>query len=128
MPRDLPIVFYASSVDQADIVAAWLNDQGIKTFVKDRLGAGYPVLIVSPKGVAVCVGNEEDAERAKALLAEHFTESGRQRERSATGAEAAAMCDSCGEVSTFPAGQRGTVQTCSFCGEYVDVPGDDAPV
>jgi hypothetical protein len=63
----------------------------------------------------------ENAERAKQLLLEL-----EERERNEVavregGPGIEVVCEKCGQRSTYPGAQRGSVQDCQHCGAYVDV-------
>ena len=115
-------IFRASSVPEADIVAAWLDDQGIRAFVKNRLTAETLPLpnVVAPKGFEVCVA-EEDADRARALLAAHREELKRRQDFERT-SNVQGVCETCRHVTPFPHAHAGTVQRCAQCGSDVEVP------
>lgn len=114
-------VYRASSVEQADIVAAWLEEQGISAFVKNRHMAGnYVSLAVAPKGVEVCVLDDKQAEQARELLTEH--DRGLQARQKATHQKVVPMlCTECGRQVEFPGELFGTVQSCPSCGRHIDV-------
>ncbi len=121
MPSDMICVYRAADIGEADIVAAWLSDQGIAAHVKDQyLGSQLP-LTVAPKGIEVCVVDPQQAERAKALVREHV-EQRREKNEAGQGRSVEAVCEECGKTSRFPFGQRETVQTCPHCRNYLDVP------
>jgi len=124
MKSDLIPVFYASSVSEADVMAAWLEEQDVRTFVKDRHAAAMlqTPLMIAPKGIAVCVGNEADAQRARQLLDHHFEMIRRRNHPAENSRQIATFCESCGTTSMLPFDQRGSVQNCPKCHEYVDVP------
>jgi len=124
MQRDLTCVYRAVDVVEADIVAAWLADQGITTHVKNRYAAGtmQTPLIVAPKGIEVCVVDPQQAERARVLVLEHLEHRKEKADEPAMGRSIEAVCEECGKASRFPFEQRGTVQTCPHCRQYLDVP------
>ena len=115
-------VFRASSVPEADIVAAWLDDQGIAAFVKNRLTAETLPLpnVVAPRGFEVCVA-ERDVDRARYLLDEHQKELARRRQVEES-SPIHAVCGPCRHVTPFPHAHAGTSQHCRQCGSDVDVP------
>jgi hypothetical protein len=117
-------VYYASDLAEADIVAAWLEDQGVQAHVKNRYTAGtlQTPLLVAPKGIEVCVVNPADLPRAKALISDHLVERDQDKISAGVLGPVDATCEECGRTSRFPAEQRGAVQNCPQCGEYVDVP------
>ena len=117
---------YLNRLGEADIVAAWLEERGITAFVKDELAAQMlpTPMIIAPTGIEVCVAPEH-ADEARRLLAEHAEEL-RTHERAPESAEPiTAICEDCGEASTFPAAQAGKVQTCPHCRAHMDVPDGD---
>lgn len=115
-------IFRASTVAEADIVAAWLDGQGILAFVKDRFMAETMPApwIVAPKGIGVCVA-ERDADRARELLEEHRRELDRKKELDRT-SPIHAICETCRQVRPFAQAHAGTLQRCSECGAEVEVP------
>ncbi|HEY1376796.1 MAG TPA: hypothetical protein VGF55_08370, partial [Gemmataceae bacterium] len=73
-------------------------------------------------GVEVWVKNPADADRARQLLAERAAEVEAKANRTGT---VEARCEECGQSSTFPAAEQGTIQTCPHCGAMLDVPDPD---
>ncbi len=121
MSGEMVTVFRANSVDEAHVVANWLEEQGIPAFVKNELTARlYVQSIPAPLGIEVCVADDESAETARALLAEHKAEQDRQPDPYAPYVDA--VCEDCGGASHFPAHAAGTVQSCPHCKHYIDVP------
>lgn len=82
MSDDWIVVHNAGTLEEADIVVAWLDDQGIKAMVKDRnvLGTLPGVGAVSHNQVEVCVGDTAEAEKALELLKKHAEEVARRHE------------------------------------------------
>ena len=124
MPRDVICVYRAADLGEADIVAAWLAEQGITVHVKNRNSAInlYVPSVVAPRGIEVCVVDPAQADRAKELLRVHADESAVKKLHDTAGADIEAVCEECGKASRFPFAQRGSVQTCPHCRQYVDVP------
>ncbi len=124
MQRDLICVYRAADLGEADIVAAWLDNQGIIVHVKNRHTAGtmQTPLIVAPKGIEVCVVDPAQSEQANALVREHLEHRRLKTNEPAMGRTIEAVCEECGKASRFPFEQRGTVQTCPHCRQYLDVP------
>ena len=124
MQRDLTCVYRAVDVAEADIVAAWLDDQGITAHVTNRNPAMnlYVPSVVSPKGIEVCVVDPAQAERARVLVLEHLEHRKEKTDEPAMGRTIESVCEECGKASRFPFEQRGTVQTCPHCRQYLDVP------
>lgn len=127
MPSDMKTVYRARNVEEADIIVAWLEEQGVAALVKDRTVAGtldIPVLF-SPHGIEICVPEPAQAERAAELLKEHYRERG---EADDTGPAVEVVCEKCGQTSSFPSSRRGMVQTCPHCNAYIDVPDESEPL
>lgn len=122
MQRDLTCVYRAMDVTEADIVAAWLDEQGITVYVKDRNAGSLAPLTVAPLGVEVCVVDPEQAQRAKSLVREQLEHRKEKNDQSAIRSTIESVCEECGKASRFPFEQRGTVQTCPHCRRYLDVP------
>lgn len=132
--RDPRCVFVADSPVLAEVVALWLVDQGVPARVMNPATLGglvgltpWSLTGVSSSGIEVWVDDAARAPQALQLLAEH--EQFRAEKSAAPAADAApveAVCEECGQVSPFPASQRGTLQECPHCGGYLDVPGGDA--
>lgn len=114
-------VYRASSLEQADIIAAWLDEQGISAFVKNRNMAGtYVALAVAPKGVEVCVLDDNQADQARELL-KHHERSLKSRKAATQEKVIPVFCTECGRRVEFPGELYGTVQTCPSCGRNIDV-------
>lgn len=122
MSRDMICVYRAADVGEADIVAAWLADQGITVHVKDRHAGSQVPLTVTPRGIEVCVVDPAQVERALALVREHLEHRKEQTDKAASGRTIETVCEECGKSSRFPFEQRGSVQTCPHCLRYLDVP------
>ena len=124
MERDFVCVYHAGDIGQADIIVAWLEQRGIRAYVKDRFAAGtlqFPQ-IVAPRGIEVCVMDGSEAEHARALLEEHLDGILREREEAPSGREIEVVCEECGQTVRFPYELRGRVEDCPKCGQMVDVP------
>lgn len=122
MQRGLICVYYAADMGEADIVAAWLDDQGIAVYVKDRNTGSLAPLTVAPLGVEVCVIDPAKADQAKSLVREHLQLRKEKMNAPAVSPFIDAICEECGKSSRFPFEHRGTVQTCPHCKRYLDVP------
>jgi hypothetical protein len=124
--RDPKCVFVASHFGQANIVASWLRGHGIPAEVMNREttgGLGYP-LAAGLAGVEVWVMDPAQVAEAIRLLGDHALELITQKP---TGPPLEVVCEECGQTSTFPAEQRGSVQNCPHCSAYLDVePADGA--
>jgi len=127
MTREMNCVHRAVSVEEADIIVAWLADQEINAFVKNRnvIGTVYVPFATAPKGVEVCVLDEEQAKRATELLAEHADELSHRPQPIPPGKVFRAVCEECGRPTDFPSELFGSVQTCPHCRANMDV--DEPP-
>lgn len=128
IPINLNSVYTTNFQGQADIVAAWLQENGLDARVNSNTSlGGLPEMILWSKtetasgAFEVWVPNDS-VNDAKAMISELET---RQRQaaadRTAKG-NVDAVCELCGELTTLPAVKRGAVETCSNCGHYIDVP------
>jgi hypothetical protein len=125
--RDPKCVFVANTLGEADIVAAWLSGNG---FLARVMGAAalqgalgwLPFNEFGAKGIEVWVLDQAQAPAARQLLAERSAEV-----RSRMGAVAQpdapieVVCSGCGHSNTFSASDRGSVQSCTRCGDFLDV-------
>jgi hypothetical protein len=118
--RDPKCVFVASNFGQANVVAGWLQGHGIPAEVMNRetMGGFYYPLLAGVTGVEVWVMDPEQTAEAIQLLGDHALELVTQKP---TGPPVEVICEECGQTSTFPAQQRGSVQTCPYCSAYLDV-------
>jgi predicted Zn-ribbon and HTH transcriptional regulator len=125
MSHDMITVYRAESVDEANVVAMWLNAQGITAFVKDQTMAGTFdfAALSTPLGIEVYVTDSDQAAQAVEALKEHYK---KQAEAEAIGPPIEATCEECGQTSSFPYSQRGLVQRCPHCKAYMDVPDPDS--
>lgn len=108
--------------EEAEIVVAWLRDRGIKAFVLNPGDAGSQFFgATGHEGIAVCVADAGAAEQARELLRRHDEEVAAEHAQHEAGT-IKVTCESCGTELTFEADTAGTVQQCTECGAYVDVP------
>lgn len=124
MSGEMVCVHRAATVSEADIVTAWLEERGITAFVKNRLTAEtLPIdTHVTRRGIEVCVGDDETAEKAKQLLAEHAEEVEAQHAPPVDDLLADTTCAECNAALSFPLASAGTTETCPHCGGYIDIP------
>lgn len=108
--------------EEADVIVAWLDDQGVKATVLggDSLDV-HALGLTDPEGVGIFVADAETAKRAEALLEEHDRTATRRGGRGKLGS-VMVKCDGCGHTNTFTADLCGTTQECARCGAYLDVP------
>ena len=133
--RDPRCVMVADSIEQADIVAAFLGERDIRAQVMNRHTrgglAGFSMFAhngVSIDGMEVWVLDIEQAPIAIELLAEQeMKRTTRETAREISGEPVIVVCEDCGTEATFPPAQRGSVQECPNCSAYIDV-GDDEEI
>jgi len=115
-----------ATVEEADIIVAWLEEHDIEASVLDRDNPGVMAFGAADiEGIAICVTNESTAQRAKALLDEHDKERAQRSSVTPASGPLEVACDECGRENRFPAEARGTVQQCTHCGAHLDVFIDD---
>lgn len=125
--RDPRCVFVANTMAAAVVTAAWLTEQGIAAEVMDLMTLGGLEGLtawapgISARGLEVWVLDPTKAPEARRLLAEHAAAQARRVEEAKEGSDLEVVCEECGQTSVSPAAQRGTVQDCPHCGEYLDV-------
>lgn len=110
-----------STVEEADIIVAWLEDNDIAATIFDPSNPGVMAFgVTDVEGIQIFVADPATAERAKVLLDQH------QRDHAGGAAKEEQVklkCEECGELNKFASDQRGTVQACGGCGGFLDVPG-----
>ena len=117
-----------NTIEEADIIVAWLAEQGVEATITDRDNPGVLAFgVTDPEGIEIYVADEATAERAAALLAEHDRERAATATRDAAAGTIEVTCEKCGQSATFSPKQRGTVQECLKCGAYLDLPRQDRP-
>lgn len=123
MTQDIVTIHRAATIGEADVIAAWLENEGIPAFVRNELSVVtlHVPVIAAPKGVEICVA-PEDADEARRLLAARATEAATRDAALASAPPIEAVCEQCGTTWIFPATAAGSVQTCEQCRAYLDVP------
>jgi len=61
------------------------------------------------------------------LLATHDGERARESKAAHPSGRVEVTCEACGKVNSFQTDAVGSVQECSQCGEYLDMPGAQMP-
>jgi len=128
--RDARCVFVASDAAQAAVVVNWLEHQNVPAQVMDTMTLGGLDGLtawtgISARGIEVWVLREEDIDAAKQLLAQHQQDLASLLAAKVSAGPVSARCEECGRYSVFGGEERGTVQYCPHCGEYLDVPDGD---
>lgn len=123
MSNDPVCVRHAKSVEEAEIIVAWLDENGVTATVVDPSNPGVMAFgVTDPEGIAICVADSEEAERAAILLAEHDKQRAGAEPSDAAIDTIEVLCADCGHTGGFPANLAGTVQECPECGANLDVP------
>jgi hypothetical protein len=117
-----PVKIYAGASNvEAQMICRLLKAAGVEAFAGEDfspagLWIGGTLPGVFDAGVYV---SRADADRAATVIRQHER---LEVERStAPDVDVEATCEECGQTATFPAAQRGTVQTCPHCSALLDV-------
>jgi len=124
MSTEIVCVHRAASFEEAEVVIAWLKEQGIDAWIEEEFPPGplESALPVQPKGIEVFVATGEPATRAKDLLDRHGDELRGRISKPASSETLEVVCEECNQASRFSGDKRGQVESCTHCGAYVDVP------
>lgn len=131
--RDPRCVFVADSPGVAEIVAAWLSEQGIPAQTMDGATLGglegltvFSPSAVSSRGIEVWAIDPAQVSLANDLLKERSAELQAQEARNSVSlAPISLVCEECGHENIFGSNERGKVVSCVKCEAYLDVPSDD---
>ena len=123
--RDPKCVYVGNDFGQANVVAGWLQGQGIPAEVMNQatMGGLISPALTGATGMEVWVVDAAQAPEAIRLLGDHMVS---QITRDQRGPPLFVTCEECGKTSNFPAKQRGSVQECPHCTAYLDVEDLDA--
>ena len=115
----------ASTIEEAEVIVAWLEDQGIQAQIPDRDNPGvFAFGVTDVEGVEIFVADEEMAERARTLLIEHGKQHDQAADQDTAGTAIEVTCGECSHVASFHPDKAGSVQQCPGCNAYLDVPGE----
>jgi len=115
-----------STLEEAEIIVSWLDEQGIEAIIPDRSSPGvFAFGVTDTEGIEIYARDEDTAGRARKLLEEHDPQRAAGAGGDTSGAGFDVTCDECGRVDRFPAGAKGTVQSCTNCGAFLDMPGSE---
>ena len=125
--RDPIAAYNAQSNVEAHMVCNLLVEAGIEaTVVEDVSNVGVWLCGLVPEIHKPQVWiDRSEIERARPVLEAHQQKVVDRVNPVETGETISAVCEECGRQTSFPASERGTVQSCEHCGAYVDV-GDDS--
>jgi hypothetical protein len=123
MAAEPVVIRRTATVEEAQIIVAWLDEQGVEAVVVDQANPGvFAFGVTDIEGIAIAVPDEESARRAESILAEHDREHAEATLPDTSIERVDVVCETCKSTTTFTGEQRGTVQECSECGAYLDVP------
>lgn len=126
--RDPFAAYNAGTNIEAHLVCRMLNEAGIEAAVIEDISAAgieWVGLLSEIHKPQVWI-ERADIERAKPILDEYEQRAAERRKTESDGEPIDVTCEECGQTSEYPATQKGSVQSCSHCGAYVDV-GDEVP-
>jgi len=119
MPNDPVCIRRTNTLEEAAIIVGWLEDRGVEAKVVDPANPGVMAFgVTDPEGIEIYVADAPTAKQATTLLAEHD----REQAKSTGSGTIEVTCEACDMRHSFPVSQRGTVQECSGCGAYIDLP------
>lgn len=119
---------HANTIEEAEVIVGWLEDQDIQAQIPDRDNPGvFAFGVTDVEGVEIFVADEETAERARTLLIEHDKEHAYAADQGGAASAMEITCSECGHVTSFQHDKVGSVQQCAGCSAYVDVPGAEGP-
>ncbi len=122
MSNEVHCIRHTGTIEEADLIVAWLDEQGIEATIVGRDSTDVIALGVTDKeGIAICVPDAATAEKAGALLEQHDAEHQVASTREIVTGPIEVTCEECKQVTSFEGKFNGTVQECSSCGAYVDV-------
>jgi len=123
MAGDPVVIKRTSTVEEAEVIVAWLDAEGIKATIVDPGNPGVLAFgVTDMEGIAICVADAQSAQRATLLLAEHDKRGGAPPKEGNSADAVEVECSECGRLNSFPGDAMGTVQQCAQCGEYLDIP------
>ena len=129
--RDPVAVYNAATNMDAQMVRNALLATGVEAHVTEdlsRAGTWVGGVISEIHKPQVWV-DRCDIERAKPVLEEYERRAlelqAASTDEAAAGEAIEVVCEECGESSTFPVAQRGSVQECPHCNAYLDVEVDE---
>ena len=127
--RDPRCVYVTDDLSAADVISSLLTSHGIPAQVMNQatLGGLLGLTWLSSKGVSsvgieVWAINPDQVEAARALLDQHTDLLQQKAIRLEQLGPVEATCEECGHKAIFPGKERGTIQECPKCREYIDVP------
>ena len=122
MTEEPVCIHRAGTIEEADIIVAWLADRGVKASILDPENPGGLAFgVTDPEGYEIYVTDASTAQQALKLLEEHDRERERGTLDSDLPEQITTTCEECGQSNSFSADLAGTVQQCEQCGAHIDV-------
>lgn len=119
-----PVVAYvASSNLESHVIVTMLEVKGVPAYaVEDQSGASLWMFgTISQFHKPKIYVDQNDLDKATGLIRRFEEKERARRNAHASDTMIDVLCEECGKNSQFPESQRGTVQDCPHCGEYMDV-------
>ena len=111
MSQELVCVRRVSALEKAEVIVAWLEDNGVAAQVVDRDNPGVFLFgVTDAEGIAICVAGQAEASKATELLAKHDEEIAEQHGTTDIQGLIDVQCEDCGAQNSFPAAAAGSVQ------------------
>ncbi len=122
MANEPVMIKRTNTAEEADIIVAWLAEQGIEATVHDHDNPGVIAFgVTDTEGIEIFVADPEIATRAMELLEEHDQVLGGDIPAD-SGEMVEVQCEECGHSNSYPVDLRGSVQECAECDAFVDIP------
>ena len=99
MNSDPVCIRRTGTVEEAEILVAWLDAKGVTATIADPDSTGvFAFGVTDTEGVEIYVADEESAKRAKTLLAEHDKERDEAASQEASSETVDVKCGECGQL------------------------------
>lgn len=122
MTEEPIVIRRTSTVEEAEMVVAWLSERDINAFILDRDNPGVMAFgITNEEGIAIAVAQGETAQRAVGLLQVHHQEHLQEAQPDTGTATIEVICEECGKQNVYAVAATGTVQECEECRAFLDV-------
>lgn len=123
MANEPIVIRRTSTVEEAEVIVAWLDAEGVSATIIDPDNPGaFAFGVTDAEGIAIGVTDEHEADRATLLLAEHDKRGSAPPAHADSVGEIDVQCTECGRLNPHPGDAAGTVQQCTKCGAHLDIP------
>ena len=124
MPSEPVCVRRAATIEEAEIIVAWLDERGVLATILDPSNPGLAAFGVTDlEGVAICVKDQGTADLAKTFLEEHDHDRATAVQATESNTASEIVCEECGKHVTTESSAPGTTLECPHCGAFIDAPG-----